>query len=45
MDAINGEYPAPIYQVMNTFTCLAPVRVGGRESSIREIISARSNND
>ena len=44
MDSVNGEYPAPIFQVMNTFTCLAPVRVGGRTDSVREVISARSNN-
>lgn len=29
VDAINGEYPSPLYQVMNTFSCVAPVRVGG----------------
>lgn len=44
MDAVSGEYPAPIYQVMNTFTCLAPVRVGGRAPiGVQEVISARSN--
>jgi len=46
MDAVSGEYPAPIYQVMNTFTCLAPVRVGGRAPvGVQDIISARSNDD
>lgn len=45
MDAVGGEYPAPIFQVMNTFTCLAPVRVGARSKSwVGEVISARSNN-
>lgn len=44
IDAVNGEYPAPIYQVMNTFTCLAPVRVGARTPvGVKEVISARSN--
>lgn len=44
MDAVSGEYPAPIYQVMNTFTCLAPVRVGSRAPiGVQEVISARSN--
>jgi len=33
IDAINGEYPSQIYQVMNTFTCVAPVRVGGIDGS------------
>lgn len=28
VDAISGEFSAPVYQVMGTFTCLAPVRVG-----------------
>lgn len=28
IDAISGEFSAPVYQVMGTFTCLAPVRVG-----------------
>lgn len=26
-DALGGEYPAPIYQVMGSFTCVAPVVV------------------
>ena len=30
VDAISGEYSAPLYQVMTTFTCKAPVRVGSR---------------
>lgn len=33
IDAINGEYPSQIYQVMSTFTCVAPVRVGGIDGS------------
>lgn len=37
IDAINGEYPAQIYQVMTTFTCVAPVRVSGTVDAIREI--------
>jgi hypothetical protein len=28
VDAISGEYGAPVYQIMANFTCLAPVRVG-----------------
>lgn len=44
VDAVSGEYPAPLYQVMNTFTCLAPVRVGSRAPvGVQDIISARSN--
>lgn len=45
LDAVGGEYPAPIFQTLNTFTCLAPVRVGGRTIAVREVISARSNDD
>lgn len=37
IDAINGEYPAQIYQVMTTFTCVAPVRVSGTVDAIRDI--------
>lgn len=43
IDAVNGEYPAHIYQVMSTFSCLAPVRVGGKVDPVREIISRRTN--
>ena len=32
VDAISGEYGAPIYQVMANLTCIAPVRVGGQSS-------------
>ena len=35
-DAINGEYGAPLYQVMANFSCLAPVRVGGNVGSVNE---------
>lgn len=42
VDAVNGEYPAPIYQVMCNFTCIAPVRVGGPVDAITTIIT-RSN--
>lgn len=38
VDAVSGEYPAPIFQSMGTFTCLAPVRVSGVAGPIREII-------
>ncbi len=33
-DAVSGEYGAPIYQVVSTFSCLAPVRVGSRASTV-----------
>ena len=29
IDAVNGEYPAPIFQAMTNLSCVAPVRVGG----------------
>lgn len=38
VDAVSGEYPAPMFQSMGTFTCLAPVRVSGSAGSIREVI-------
>lgn len=28
IDAVSGEYPAPVYQTVGTFTCMAPVVVG-----------------
>ena len=36
-DAVNGEYGAPVYQVMANFSCVAPVRVGGRVDAISEV--------
>jgi hypothetical protein len=43
VDAVSGEYPAHIYQVMSTFSCLAPVRVGGAVDPVREVIARRTN--
>lgn len=43
IDAVNGEYPAQIYQVMCNFTCIAPVRVGGQVDAISTIISRSTN--
>lgn len=44
VDAMNGEYGVPqMFQTVNTFTCLAPVRVAGTVGVIREV-SVRSNN-
>lgn len=37
IDAINGEYTAQLYQVMSTFTCIAPVRVGGDVDAVRDV--------
>lgn len=37
VDALNGEYDANIYQVMGTFTCIAPVRVGGSVETIKQV--------
>lgn len=34
VDAVSGEYGAPIYQVMANFTCTAPMRVGGRAGGV-----------
>ena len=45
-DALNGEYNSPMYQVMATFSCVAPVRVGRRYGAdeIVSTIEIRSNN-
>lgn len=39
MDAVSGEYSAPVYQVMGTFTCVAPVVVSGRVGTMKTLIS------
>lgn len=44
IDAVNGEYPAQIYQSMCSFTCISPVRVGGPVSSIINTITSGSTN-
>ncbi len=43
IDAVNGEYAANIYQVMNTFTCVAPVVITSGVDLVRDISSRRSN--
>lgn len=43
VDAVNGEYQAPLYQVMNTFSCVAPVRVTGNVTPVRDVIISRTN--
>lgn len=43
VDAVDGEFNVPLYQVMNSFSCLAPVRVGGRITSVSDI-TVRSTN-
>lgn len=43
VDALNGEYNVNIYQVMGSFSCLAPVRVGRNVDPIRDI-TVRSTN-
>lgn len=41
IDAVSGEFAAPVYQVMNTFTCVAPVRVlNGPDSAILDVQSS-----
>lgn len=37
VDAISGEYPAPVYQSAGTFTCLAPVIVGDQVDAITDV--------
>lgn len=38
IDAVSGEFAAPVYQVMNTLTCVAPVRVlNGPDQAIRDV--------
>lgn len=37
VDAVNGEYPAQIYQAVGSFSCVAPVRVTGGVPAISDI--------
>lgn len=37
VDAVSGEYPAPVYQSAGTFTCVAPVLVGGQATPITDV--------
>jgi len=43
VDAVSGEYDAPMFQVLNTFTCVAPARVTSNVDAIREVISGAIN--
>lgn len=36
-DAVNGEFNAPLYQTVGTFTCLAPTRVVSTFGSVTEV--------
>lgn len=47
VDAVSGEYGPPMYQVMGSFSCLAPVRVGRRYGPDELIndIDVRSTNE
>jgi len=41
IDAVSGEFAAPVYQVMSTFTCVAPVRVlNGPDTAISDVQSS-----
>lgn len=37
VDAVSGEYPAPVYQSACTLTCLAPVVVGNHADAIADV--------
>lgn len=43
VDAVNGEYPSPLYQAVCNFSCIAPVRVGGDVPAISQVISRSIN--
>ena len=36
-DAVSGEYPAPVYQAVSTFSCLAPILVGSQVDPITDV--------
>ncbi|MEX3764467.1 hypothetical protein [Paraburkholderia phenoliruptrix] len=37
VDAISGEYPAPVYQAAGTFSCVAPVLVGDQVAQLSDV--------
>ena len=37
IDLINGEFTSPIYQVMCSFSCIAPVRVGNKQAALQDV--------
>jgi hypothetical protein len=37
MNAVGGEFDAPMYQVICNFSCIAPARVSGRVGSIEDV--------
>lgn len=39
VDAVNGEYPAPIFQIVGSFRCLAPTRVSGSVGTVKTVVS------
>ena len=39
VDAVSGEFAAPIFQVIGNFSCVAPVRVGGDVQAVRAVDS------
>jgi len=43
-DLINGEYPAQVFRVLSTFSCIAPVRVSGDVDAISQVFSRSSTN-
>jgi hypothetical protein len=43
VDAVSGEYPAPVYQAAGTFTCMAPVLVGDQVDPIVDVTVVSPN--
>lgn len=44
VDAVSGEYAAPLYQVMANFSCIAPVRVGGAVQAVKTVTTTLKGN-
>lgn len=44
VDSVGEEYNAAVYQVQASFSCLAPVRVGGRVPAIKAVTSRSTTN-
>lgn len=45
-NAVNGEFGAPVYQVICNFSCLAPARISGKVGAIRDVeVNARASSN
>jgi hypothetical protein len=44
MNQVDGQFGAPVYQVLCNFTCLAPARISARVSTIQDVLVTLTTN-